>query len=144
METNAGIPLPEPSELTRPFWEGCRQGELRVQRCDDCGRRFFTPLPACPACLSRNWAWVASSGAGTLYSFTVVRRPARPDRPVPYVIGLIDLDEGWTMMSNVVDCDPDRLRCGARVAVRFQPLSDEIVLPMFALVEGASASAAAT
>jgi len=129
-----GIRLPEPSDLTRPFWDGCREGELRVQECQSCRIRFFTPLPACPKCRGVDWKWVVSPGTGTLYSFSVVHRPALPDRATPYVLAAIDLDDGWTMMSNVVTDAPDTLRCDQKVAVRFVPVSDEITMPMFAPV----------
>jgi uncharacterized OB-fold protein len=91
-----------PSELTGPFWEACARGELVVQQCRSCSTRFFTPLPACPACRSLEWSWEPSPGTGTLYAFTEVHRAPSPDIAVPYVIGIVDLDDGWTMMTTIV------------------------------------------
>lgn len=135
MDVWHGIPLPEPSELTDPFWAACRAGTLAVQHCEACARRIFPPLPACPGCLSRKLSWLPSPGRGVIYSFTVVRRAARPDRPVPYIIATIDLDDGWSMTGNVVAAEPDAVRCGAAVAVRFLVASAEIHLPVFALID---------
>ena len=131
MTDGQGIVLPEPSELTQPFWDACQDDRLVVQQCTDCNTKFFTPLPACPACQSQNWSWAESPGTGTLYSFTVVHRPAQPDRPVPYVIGIVDLDDGWTMLSNIVDCDFDTLHCSQKVDVRYVATESGSKLPMF-------------
>lgn len=119
-------------ELTAPFWKGCEEGELRVQQCQDCKTRFFTPLPACPSCLSRDWSWTTSPGTGTLYSFTVVSYLPGAARPVPYILAIVDLDDGWTITSNLVDCGLDEARCGLRVHVCFVKDQEGRVLPQFA------------
>lgn len=122
----------EQDGLTAPFWMGCEEGELRVQQCQDCRQRFFTPLPACPHCLSCDWKWIASPGTGTLYSYTVVSYIPASDRSVPFVLAAVDLDDGWTMTSNVIDCDPADVRCGMRLKVCFRPDAEGRVLPQFA------------
>ena len=79
-------PVPVPTPETQPFWDGCAAGELRIQRCDDCGRPYFYPRPVCPACGSRNVRWFTASGRATLYSYVINhRRPraSRTTRPTP-------------------------------------------------------------
>ncbi len=78
MSPGTGIPLPRPTELSRPHWDGCREGVLRVQRCRECQTYVFIPEPFCTECQSEELEWVESSGRGTLYSMTTVYRPQRP------------------------------------------------------------------
>jgi uncharacterized OB-fold protein len=79
--------------------------------------------------------WVTSAGLGTIYSFTVIRQnPSRSFRHLlPFVVALVDLDEGPRMMSNIVGCDPADVVIGARVRVRFEPVSEQAALPLFEL-----------
>jgi uncharacterized OB-fold protein len=105
-----------------------------VQRCANCGAYVFTPELACTACLSQHLEWVRSTGRGVLYSFTVIHRPQRPEFDTPYVGAIVELEEGWHMLTNLVDCDIDALTVGLPVEVCFVPRGDEIVLPMFRLV----------
>lgn len=129
--SDAGIPLPRPTELSRPHWDGCREGVLRVQRCSACGAHVFIPQPLCTRCQSGALEWVASAGRGTLYSFTTVHRPPSPAFTVPYVVAIVELDEGFHMLSNLVDCAPEDVRIGMRLEVTFRPVSHEITLPLF-------------
>lgn len=126
-----GIPLPRPTALSAPFWDGCREGVLRVQRCRACGGRVFIPQPVCTHCQADALEWVTCSGRGTLYSYTTVHRPPHPELEVPYVVAIVELEEGCHMLSNLVDCPPDRLRVGMPVEVDFRPVSEQITLPMF-------------
>lgn len=103
-----------------------------VQECDTCSRRFFTPEVACIHCGSTDWQWAPSIGGGTVYSFTAVHRPPGPGFDVPFVLAAVDLDDGWTMMTNIVDCPADAVVIGMRVGVRFVAVSEEISLPCFA------------
>ena len=125
------IPLPRPTPLSRPHWDGCREGVLRVQRCRACGGHVFIPQPLCTHCQAQALEWVESSGHGQVYSYSVVHRAPRPEFPVPYVVAIIELDEGWHMLSNVVECEHDAVRVGLPVEVCFRRLSDEITLPCF-------------
>lgn len=131
-------PLPRPTELSRPHWDGCREGVLRFQRCADCGAAVFIPQPVCPGCFGDTLAWVASSGRGTLYSYSVVHRPPSPAFRVPYVVAIVALEEGWHMLTNLVDCDPADAAIGMPVEVVFRPASEEITLPCFRPAERAS------
>jgi hypothetical protein len=127
-------PLPVPTPETRPFWDGVRKHELRLQRCRPCGEHFFYPRAACPRCLSPDFEWRVASGRGTLHTFTVVHRGARgfPLGP-PYVIAMVALDEGPRLMTNLVGIEPDpsRIRIGMRVEVVFEDVTPEATLPRF-------------
>ena len=131
MTSSPQIPLPAPTRLSQPFWDACQREQLLVQQCSDCDGLTFIPQPACKHCLSPRLEWTEVSGKGTVYSYTVVWRPQTPAFPVPYVVAIVDLDEGCQMMTNVVDCDPADVHVGMRVAAHFRRMSDEITLPYF-------------
>jgi uncharacterized OB-fold protein len=125
-------PLPKPDEDTQPFWEACRRRELRMQQCRQCGTFRFRPRPICPVCLSETAEWVLLSGLGTIYTFGVVQSdliPAFRD-DLPYVIALVDLDEGPRMTTRIVECLPEAVQIGMRVRVVFQDVGD-FTLPYF-------------
>jgi hypothetical protein len=126
--------VPRPDEFTAPFWEALREGRLAVPECGGCGRRFFVPEVLCPHCGAGGWAWAESAGTGTIYSMSVVHRAVDPAQPVPFVLAAVDLDDGWTMMTHIIDADPGSVRIGDRVVVRPTRLTDEITLPTFAPV----------
>jgi uncharacterized protein len=117
-----------------PFWAGCAEGELRFQRCQDCGEVIFSPRSLCPNCSSLNLGWERASGRGRIYSYTIVHRDAGEHLRAPYVFALVDLDEGFRMMTNIVDADDSGLAVGADVIVAFRPREGtERVLPLFRL-----------
>jgi uncharacterized OB-fold protein len=124
-------PLPQPTELTEPFWEATRRRVLVRQRCDDCGANFFPPKVACPHCLSEAWQWVESSGRGAVYSFTVIHRAPGPEFETPYVLAVVDVEEGWTMLTNIVDCAPSDVRFDMPVSVSWQEMGGGMLIPMF-------------
>ncbi|MBV8979882.1 MAG: OB-fold domain-containing protein [Acidimicrobiia bacterium] len=126
-----GIPVPNPSPASKPYWEGCARGELRYQRCDECGMIALRPATICGNCLSRSLSWARSSGRGSLYSWTVVWRPPRPSFTVPYAPAIVTLDEGFRMMSSIVGCEPDGLAADLPLTVEFHPASEDIFLPYF-------------
>ena len=136
---SSGIPLPRPTDLSKPHWDGCREGVLRVQRCRDCGTHVFIPQPVCTSCLGHALDWIESTGRGSVYSFTRVHRPAHPAFEVPYVVAIIALEEDWYMLTNLVDCPIDAVEIGMPVEVTFQKMSDEITLPMFRPATGEGA-----
>lgn len=125
------LPRPAVTDLTRPFWQACRRHELIVPRCAGCTRCFFRPELACPHCGSMTWTWVPSSGLGTLYTYTVVHRASGPGVTVPYVLGAIDMREGFTMMSRVVDCPVEQLAFDMPLRLTFVDVDDEFSLPVF-------------
>ena len=128
-----GTPLPRPTPLSAPHWEGCREGELRVQRCGCCDEWVFIPQPVCTRCFSEALAWTPTSGRGKIYSYTVVHRPQRPSFRVPYVVAIVELEEGFHMLTNLIDVDPDAVAIGQRVEVAFVERSETITLPYFRL-----------
>ena len=127
----AGIPLPIPSSISEPHWEGCRRDELLVQRCLDCQGYVFIPQAACTHCLSDNLEWVRSSGKGSVYSYTTVYRPQQPAFETPYVVAIIEVEEGWYMLANLIEMELDDVRVGLPVEVTFHAINDEITLPYF-------------
>ncbi len=124
-------PLPRPTPETQHFWDGTREGELRLQRCRDCGEVYFPPRPVCPACSSRNVEVFRASGKGTLLSYVINHRQ-HPSFDSPYSIALVRLDEGPTMMSNIVECEqtPEALVLDMPLEVTFEDNGD-IAIPLF-------------
>ncbi|MCO5090945.1 Zn-ribbon domain-containing OB-fold protein [Bosea sp. (in: a-proteobacteria)] len=134
-QNNSDHILPEISEEGKPFWDGCQDGELRIQRCDDCSRIQWFPRSYCRNCQSGKLSWSKGSGHGKVYSFTIVYRPMLPTMAVPYVFAIVELDEGYRMVTNIVGCEPDQVRIGMPVEVMFEHLTDDdgatIALPKF-------------
>ena len=125
-------PLPLPDDQTRGFWEGCRNRELRLLRCEECGTYVHQPAAMCHACNATRLDWKRVSGNGALYSWVVVHQA--PEAYVtPYVVGWIELDEqpGLRILSNIVGCPPEQLQAGMRLRVEFEPLTEEVSLPVF-------------
>ena len=121
------------------FLEGCRRGELLIQRCETCGRAQFYPRAYCGGCHGRALAFEPAQGSATVYSFTVVRRaPSEEfaDR-VPYVVALVELSEGPRLMSTVVGAEPEEIEIGMPVELAFEDRGGEAPLPVFRPVEAA-------
>ena len=123
----------EASEISRPFWEAAARQRLVRTVCDVCSTNFFVPQIACVRCHSEAWTYQESSGRGTVSTFTVVHRAPTSDHQPPYIVAVIDLDEGWYMMSNIVGCPHESVRIGQRVEVDFHSRADGVVLPVFRL-----------
>ena len=123
-------PRPVLTAMMRPFWEAARRGQLIAPECVACQRRHWEPEAVCPHC-GQNWEWQDSPGLATLYSFSVIYRGATPEFEVPYVLALVDLDDGWTMRTNLTGVDEDAIDIGMRLQVRFYQLDEEIWLPLF-------------
>src|SRR3989442_5658037 len=114
--------LPVADIETAPYWEATREGRLLIKECRSCGRPFFYPRASCPRCWSSETAWREASGRGTVYTFTVVHQNDLPpfrDR-LPYVVAVVELEEGVRMTSNIEACAPDDVRCGMAVRVAFR------------------------
>ena len=125
--------LPQPTPETQHFWDGCKAGELRLQRCTDCKDAYFPLRPFCPKCGSRSVEEFKATGRGFLYSYVINHRP-RPDLGTePHSIAVVQLDEGPRMMTNIVGCPqtPEALKLDMPVEVTFQSFSDDISLPFF-------------
>ncbi|MEM6774384.1 MAG: Zn-ribbon domain-containing OB-fold protein [Pseudomonadota bacterium] len=124
---------PTRSALSEPWFDACNEGRLLLQKCSSCGAYQFYPRILCTHCGARDPQWVEASGAGRIASFTVVRRAVSKAYEAPYVVALVDLEEGPRLMTNIVDCAPEAVRIGARVGVRFDSWGDDVDLPVFTL-----------
>ena len=127
----AGRPLPKPSDLTAGFWDAARRRMLVRPVCGRCGRSFFSPQIACPRCLSEDWGYEPSSGRGVVYSATVVHRAPYPGFETPYELAMVDLEEGWTMLSEIAGTDGTPTSIGTPVTVDWLDAGGGIVLPVF-------------
>ena len=118
---------------SEPFWKGCAEERLVVPWCARCRRFHFYPRRFCPHCDAVDIEWREASGDGTVYSFAVVRKPIERafSSLVPYVIAIVELEEGIRMLSHVVDVDPAAMRCGMRVRVRYREVSETLTVPVF-------------
>lgn len=130
-------PLPRPSELTRPFWEAARDHRLVRPYCAACDGSFFPPALCCPGCLDEGWVWTASNGIGEVYSYTTVNRAPSPGFDTPYVIGVVDLEPGFSMMTNLVGDAAEHATVGMSVMVSWLD-QGEITLPVFVVADDAS------
>lgn len=126
-------PLPPITRLNKPFWEGTKQGELRLQTCLDCGQKWFPPSSHCPNCLSRNYEWRAASGRGKVWSWVVFHQRYFKEfaDDLPYNVSLIELEEGVMMMSRVSGVDPAGMQCDMPVKVAFEEAGEEQSVPYF-------------
>jgi uncharacterized protein len=125
--------LPQPTPETQDFWDGCKAGELRLQRCVACKKSYFPPRPFCPVCGSRDVEVYPATGRGTLYSYIINHRP-RPDMGrEPHSIAVVELEEGPRMMTNIVGCPqtPEALTLDMPLKVTFAAQNDDISLPFF-------------
>ena len=130
--TTSRAPLPQPTPESQPFFDALKLRRLLIQRCRDCGNAYYYPRPFCPACLSSAVEWEQASGRGKLYSFVINHRAA-PGFVAPYIIAVVELDEGPRMMSNLVDVEPDpeMVRCEMPVEIVFDDVDGDITLPRF-------------
>ena len=123
--------LPAITALTRPFWDAAAQGRLLLPRCNACGQHFFRPEVACTHCFATDWQWVQASGRGTLYSYSIVGKAPAPGFVVPFVLAVVELDEGPAVFSNLVRCPPCDIRIGMPLQVGFEEVAAGIHLPRF-------------
>jgi uncharacterized OB-fold protein len=131
-DTLSARALPAPDHASVHYWQRAAEGKLVLQRCVTCGDYQFYPRALCASCAGET-EWVDASGRGTLYTFTVIRQnrsPAFKDLS-PYAVGIIELEEGVRMMSNIVDCDVDRLEVGMALEVLLLKAADDVGLPFW-------------
>jgi uncharacterized protein len=120
------IDAPLVDAATEPFWLAAKHGVLKIRRCSACREAHWYPRPVCPFC-GGDTEWEDAAGTGEIYSVSVTRRAG----PVPWAIAYVRLDEGVTMLTNIVDCDLDSLKIGQRVKLCFKPAADGWRIPMF-------------
>src|SRR3954454_21467612 len=136
MTTEVTRPLPVLEPETAAFWEALADGTLLIQRCEECGLGQFYPRPICMTC-GGPVLWEATSGRGTVHTFTVVRQNhAAPfDRLVPYVLAMVDIEPGVRMLGNIIDCDVDDVRIGQAVEVVAREEAPGVWLPFWLLTK---------
>ncbi len=126
-------PLPVLEGLSGEFYAWCRQGELRFQRCTDCGTFRHVPRELCAQCNSFAWEWARSSGRGAVYTWTVVQRALHPAflDATPMAPVVVEMEEGVRLLGNMIDCAPQELAIGMSVEVEFEAVTPEVSLPRF-------------
>lgn len=126
-------PLPEPNAVSQPYWDAARRHRLVLQRSNTTGQHLFYPRAVSPFGPGDELEWVEASGRGTVYTYTVARRPTGPQwaSDVPYVIAIVALEEGPHMTANIVDCDPDEVSIGMPVVATFVDVTPEVTLVQF-------------
>jgi hypothetical protein len=125
------LPTVEPE--SQAFWEAAKRGQLMLGKCNGCGRLHYYPRPMCPHCWSEDVALTPASGRGVVYTYSTIYMNDLPpfrDR-LPYVAASVELEEGLRITTNIVDCPTDQLGIGMRVTVRFDAISDDVVIPVF-------------
>ena len=134
---------PPVTDTSRPFWDATRERRLLLQWCTACDAPLWYPRDFCPACARSELEWREASGRGVVYAYTVEQRPTMPKRfgEAPFVVALVELEEGVRMLTNVVGGRPDAVTVGMPVQVTWEELSDGRHLPLF---EPASGQAART
>ena len=126
-------PLPTIVGETRPYWESCRRGQLVIQQCALCREYQFYPRGICAHCWSEDVQWVAATGRGTVWTYTVTYQNRTPGfaEDVPYVLALVELEEGVRLFTNIVECNPQEVRIGLPVEVTFVRANDRVTVPYF-------------
>lgn len=126
-------PLPQPAKWSKPFWEGARQHRLLLRKCNVCGKIDHPPYMFCSNCMSEDHHWIEASGKGKLYTFTstVFAAPLPFLADLPYIVAMVDLEEGARMLSNIVESEPGELEIGMEVEVVFEDVTENTSLPKF-------------
>jgi len=135
-------PLPKLNADTMPFWDGCRNHELRFQKCTECGHVRWPPSIICPLCYSNRTEWIRASGKGKVFSFVVYHKAYHPafEADLPYVVAIVELEEGPHFLTNIVGCDPGAVSCEMPVNVIWEDVTEEFSLPKFTITMSAHRS----
>jgi uncharacterized protein len=124
-------PLPKPTPSSRPFWDAAKKHELKLQKCGACSQYIYYPRDRCPNCFSDQLSWEQVSGRGKLYSYTTVYRAStRSFSDAPYVLAIVELDEGPRMTTNMTVAQ-DKLKVGMPVTVVFDDVTKDHTLVKF-------------
>ncbi len=127
-------PRPHPTEITRPFWEATGRGAFLIQRCGACGTAQFYPKISCTTCGSFDLHDEEASGKGTVFTFSVARRPTHPafNEAGDYVVAIVELAEGPHVTTNIVGCAPESVEVAMPVQLTFEPVGEDgYALPLF-------------
>lgn len=123
--------LPEPSKISKPFWDSCKERQMKLQCCDACGTWIFYPVYICPECASRELSWKPVSGRGTVYTYTVAEKSIFEEVKGPVVVALIELEEGAMLTSNILTPDPGAVHIGMPVRLGYEDVSEDFTFPIF-------------
>jgi uncharacterized OB-fold protein len=131
------LPIPVANADSAVYWQSAKEGRLVLRRCNSCGEKHFMPRYLCPVCWSTDLEWIEAGGKGRVHSFTIIRRASSPAFTglTPYVVALIDLEEGPRMMSNIVGEGAMGIEIGDGVTLTFED-RDGAKLPQFSLEKG--------
>lgn len=127
-------PLPEFRPETKPYWEASKNHELVIPRSKTTGEFFFYPRALSPGDdMTDDIEWVKSSGKAKVWAYSIHHMgPSKAYKgEPPYVVALIEMNEGVKMMTNIVDVDPKNVKIGMEVEVIFDDVTDEVTLPKF-------------
>jgi uncharacterized OB-fold protein len=128
-------PRPLIDDDNRVFWDEMKNHKFMLQHCNDCQKFIFYPRIICPHCYSENISWKETSGQGKVESYTVVHRAMPPFKDeVPYVVGIIQLNEGVKMLSRIINKRED-VAIGKNVSVVYQKIEENLTLPYFQIIE---------
>jgi uncharacterized protein len=135
-----GMPMPEVSEDTKPFWDACSEQRFLVQRCANCGLHRFPPRPVCSNCQSFSSEWTESAGVGQVFTYTVAYNTPHPvaQQEMPYNVTIVQLDDcdGVLVISNVLTSSPEELRVGLRVVLAWEDRRDGQMMYRFRPLAG--------
>jgi len=126
-------PLPKVNADNKPFWDGCKEHRLLFQKCKDCGFIRWPPSLICPQCHSQDTEWTISEGRGKVYSFVVYHVAYHPEfkNDLPYVVAIVELEEGPHLLTNITGCSPDEVACDMRVEATWDDITKDFSLPKF-------------
>jgi uncharacterized OB-fold protein len=126
-------PVPSPAPESVPYWEAAKQHRLELPRCNSCRKFWFPPSQSCPHCLTADFSFLPVSGRGKVFSFVTYHRVYHPafEQDVPYVVALVELEEGPRLLTNIVGVTPDKVACEMPVKVVFDDMADGVSVPKF-------------
>jgi len=120
------VGAPDTNPEVKPYWDACNEGRLVLRKCGGCGKVHYYPRGICPFCFSTDGSWVNASGKGKVYSFSVMERSSPP-----FTMAYVTLEEGVTMMTNIIDCDFSKIKIGQDMKVVFLDSDTGQKVPMF-------------
>jgi uncharacterized OB-fold protein len=126
-------PVPRPAPESAKYWQAAKEHRLEIPRCNACGKFWFPPSQSCPHCLAADFTWTPVSGRGKVFTFVTFHRVYHPAfaKEVPYVVALVELDEGPRLLTNIVGVKPESVTCEMPVKVVFDDVSDDVSVPKF-------------
>ena len=135
-------PVPRPAPESVHYWQAAHQHRLELPRCNACGQFWFPPSQSCPHCLAADFAWTPVSGVGKVFSFVTFHRVYHPAfaQEVPYVVALVELEEGPRLLSNIVGVPPEAVVCDMPVKVVFDDVAEDVSVPKFAPLDASAKS----